>query len=231
MYLCYYPRGQIALGFFVPLGQDLLLGREDVKMGVQGQRQNIHHEKLARLVRIAMMGAMGFMLMYFGEIRIPFFADFLKYDPGDIPAMITTFTMGPAAGVAVQGVKVVLFWISGKTTTGLVGVLANFFAGASLALTAGVVHWMVDRLGRRSLVWDTVAIICGTAAMALVMIPINALLIYPAWGMQGAAAWQGALLISTPFNIFKGLFSSGLSLAFYRKLEPFLVGEAVRRTA
>lgn len=200
-------------------------------MTSQVQRRAVTHDRLARMVRIAMMGSLAFLLMYFGEFRIPFFADFLKYDPGDVPAMVTTFTMGPAAGVAVQGIKSLLFWISGKTTTGLVGVAANFFAGAALALTAGLVNWLVDRVSRRSWFWDIVAVLCGTVAMTAIMIPINALLIYPAWGMQGAAAWQGALTISTPFNLFKGILSSALSLAFYRKLEPFLAGESLRRPA
>ncbi|HEY8346001.1 MAG TPA: ECF transporter S component [Symbiobacteriaceae bacterium] len=193
-------------------------------MIARNQERVVHQDRLARLVRVAIMGSMGFMLMYFGEIQIPFFADFLKYDPGDIPAMVTAFTMGPGAGVAVQAIKSGLFWLSGKSTAGVVGVLANFFAGASLVLTAGIVRRLLSRADRRSWMWDLVAVACGTVVMSALMIPANALVVYPLWGWSGAAAWKGALLISTPFNLFKGALSSALSLAFYRRLEPLLAG-------
>lgn len=191
----------------------------------------MHNERLARMARISMMGALAFLLMYFGEIRLPFFADFLKYDPGDIPAMVATFTLGPASGVAVQGLKSALFWISGKSTAGWVGVLANFFSGAAMVLAAGLVHRLLERSGRKAWAWGFLSVAAGTLVMTALLIPLNALLIYPLWGMKGAAAWQGALWISTPFNLFKGTLSSSLSLAFYRRLEPYLVGTAARATA
>ena len=71
----------------------------------------------------------------------------------------------------------------------------------------------------------------GSIVMAAVLIPVLAILIYPAWGMQGPAAWTAALTISTPFNLFKGFVSSTISLAFYRRLQPFLVGRPVQKAA
>lgn len=42
------------------------------------------------------------MLMWFGEVPIPMlFADYLKYDPGDVPAVVATYSVGPAAGLGV----------------------------------------------------------------------------------------------------------------------------------
>ena len=52
--------------------------------------------------------------------------------------------------------------------------------------------------------------------------------IYPLWGLQGAAAWHGAVFLSTPFNLFKGFLSTVISLALYRRLLPFL---AVKKVA
>jgi len=180
---------------------------------------------------IAMMGAMAFLLMFFGEIYIPPFAEFLKYDPGDLPAIVATYTLGPLAGVAVQGIKAALFLISGKSTAGWVGVMANFLVGAALVIGAGTAHRLLDRAGRKHWGWTFVSAVIGTLIMAAVAIPANALLVYPLWGMKGAAAWTGALVISTPFNLFKGILSTSLSLAFYRRLEPFLVGRTADRAA
>jgi len=67
--------------------------------------------------------------------------------------------------------------------------------------------------------------------MAAVLIPLNALLVYPLWGMTGDAAWEGALVLSTPFNLFKGIVSSVISVALYRYLEPFLAGRLQHKAA
>lgn len=179
------------------------------------------NERLHRLTRISMLGAMAFMLMLI-QIKLPIFAEFLTYDPGDVPAMVATYTMGPAAGVAVQGLKSVIFLISGKSSAGWIGVLANFLAGASLVVSAGIVHRSLERAIPSVVARDIISAIAGTLMMTAILIPLNALLVYPLWGMKGAAAWQGALYISSPFNLFKGMLSFAMSLAFYRRLQPFL---------
>lgn len=186
--------------------------------------------RLQSLSRIAILGALAFILMLL-EVRVPLFPDFLRYDPGDVPAMIATYTLGPGAGVAVQGLKAGLFGIAGRSQQGWIGVGANFLAGTALVLGAGLVHRALTAAGRRGWGWDLISAAVGTAIMAAVLIPVLALTIYPLWGMSGAAAWTAALTISTPFNLFKGMLSTTISLAFYRRLAPMLGVTAVRRTA
>jgi riboflavin transporter FmnP len=189
------------------------------------------NNRLYRLILTALMGAMAFLLMYFGEVRLPFFADFLKYDPGDVPAIVATYTLGPATGLGVQGLKAVLFWMSGKSTAGWVGVLANFVAGASLVLSAGLAQRMLERAGRKAWGWGLLSGAIGTIVMSAILIPLNAGLVYPLWNLHGAAAWNSALWVSTPFNLFKGALSFAVSLAFYRRLEPILAGKLTHREA
>lgn len=191
----------------------------------------MRNERLHRLVMIGMLGAMAFLLMFFGQIYVPPFAEFLRYDPGDVPAVVATYTLGPGAGVAIQGIKIALFMLSGKSSAGWVGGLANFVAGASLVIAAGVSHRLFDRAGLKHWGWTFLSAVIGTVIMAAILIPANALFIYPLWGMQGAAAWAGALTLSTPFNLFKGMLSTSISLVFYRRLEPFLLGRAADRVA
>jgi len=180
---------------------------------------------------IAMLGAMAFLLMFFGEIYILPFAEFLKYDPGDVPAVVATYTLGPCAGVAIQGIKAGLFFLSGKGSSGWVGALANFVAGAALVTGAGISQHLFERAGFRHWRWTFLSASIGTVIMTAILIPANALFIYPLWGIKGTAAWLGALTMSTPFNLFKGLLSTSLSLAFYRRLEPFLLGRTRDRVA
>lgn len=191
----------------------------------------MRNERLHRMIMIAMLGSMAFLLMYFGEVYIPPFAEFLKYDPGDVPAVVATYTLGPVAGVAIQGIKSTLFFISGKSTAGWIGVLANFLAGTGLVLGAGIAHRMLEQIGRKHWGWGFASAAIGTIVMTALLIPLNALLVYPLWGMKGAAAWMGALTISTPFNLFKGVLSTTISLAFYRRLQPFLAGRFAQRAA
>lgn len=191
----------------------------------------MQRDRLTRTIRIGMMGAVAFVLMYLGEINLPFFPSYLKYDPGDVPAMVATFTLGPVAGVAVQVIKILLFWISGKSTTGWVGLSANLLAGCALVIAAGLMHRFLGRVGAGNWGRGLLSAATGAVVMAAVVIPVNALLIYPLWGLVGDAAWDGALYISTPFNLFKGFVSSTVSLAFYRRLQPYLMGTTSRRAA
>lgn len=190
----------------------------------------MQNERLHRLVRIAVLATMAFF-MTMAQVYVPPFAEFLRYDPGDVPAIIATYTMGPLAGLTVQVIKALLFLVSGKSSAGLIGVVANFLAGAVLVLVAGALHRVMERAGLRAWSWGLVSAAAGTLLMAAIMIPINALVVYPGYGMSGEAAWQGAIYLSTPFNLFKAFTSSLVSLAFYRRLTPILVGNPAGRAA
>jgi len=191
----------------------------------------MRNEKLHQLTRIAMLGTVGFLLMFFLHFPVPGFASFLKYDPGDVPGVIAGYTMGPAAGVTVQVVKGLIWLASGRSAEGWVGVLANILAGSSLVLASSLMHRLLERAGNKHWAWGLLSAAAGTIFMAALLIPLNALLVYPLWGMKGAAAWQGALALSTPFNLFKGFISSVISVAFYRRLQPFLVVQPQSKTA
>lgn len=191
----------------------------------------MRNEKLHRLVWIGMLSGLAFLLVAFGRVWIPPFQTFLKYDFGDIPAVIAGYVLGPVSGLTVEAVKAVLFLVSGTAQEGPVGVMANFFAGASLVLATSLVHRYVDPQHNRHIAWGLISVIAGTLIMTALLIPLNALFVYPAWGMKGAAAWSGALAISTPFNLFKGFVSCAISLAFYRRLEPFMLGRVSGRAA
>lgn len=183
-------------------------------------------DALVRTIKIGILGALAFLLMFTLEVYIPPFANFLKYDPGDVPAAVATFTLGPAAGIAVEAIKNVLFYLSGKSTAGLVGVIANFLAGSAFVVGISLVNGQLRRFEKRHWAWDLVAAAGGTLFMTLLLIPLNALFVYPfGYATSGPAAWAAALVISTPFNLFKGFLSSAISLVLYRRLSSFLVGK------
>lgn len=177
------------------------------------------------LTRIAMLGAAAAVLMIVAETPLPFFPDFLKYDPSEIPALVAALTMGPLAGAAVELIKEFIFLASGKATSGLVGVAANFVAGTTLVMAAGWLH----RAGHQLRGWlrALTTLVGGTAAMAAVMIPVNALIIFPLYGIPAAERWSGALAVVT-FNLVKGGLSGVLGIALYRRLQPWLAHGTLR---
>lgn len=63
---------------------------------------------------------------------MPLAPSFARMDASDVPALLTTFALGPVAGTVVELIKNVLQALS--TSTGGIGELAIFLRGASLYL-------------------------------------------------------------------------------------------------
>ena len=93
-----------------------------------------------KLVRLAVLTAFGFLLMYFIAFPIPPFPGFLTYDPGDIPGLIATFAFGPWAGILVQLMKCTIGYLIGASRAGLIGMTANFVSGGTMVWVAGLVY-------------------------------------------------------------------------------------------
>ena len=148
------------------------------------------------MVRIGMLGALSFLLMYLLEIPIPPFPAFLRYDPGDVPAMFAAFTMGPGAGATVVTVKALLYSVVNKGGGGVIGLLANLLGGLALTLVIGY----AARHGCHRFV----AITGGVLAFAAVMAVGNQWLFLPAWGVPVAQRWGMVVAAITPFNLLKG---------------------------
>ena len=80
--------------------------------------------KTRYLVRVGVLGALGFALMFL-DMPLAFIAPpFMKLDLSDVPGLISGFAMGPIYGVLVQLIKNILNL--SKTSTGGVGELSNF---------------------------------------------------------------------------------------------------------
>ena len=90
------------------------------------RKQNL---KLRSFVTIAMLSSISFVLMLL-NFPLPWFPVFLQIDFSDVPALIATVTMGPAAGILVEFMKNMLDWIFSGAPTGVpVGHMANFVTG------------------------------------------------------------------------------------------------------
>ena len=186
------------------------------------------------MAQIGMLGAVAMVLMFF-EIPLWFAPPFYKIDLSELPVLIGCFAMGPVAGVLIELVKILLYVVVHGTTTAGVGDIANFLIGCSFIVPAGLIYRrMTTKKGA------LIGMAVGTAVMTVLGCVLNAYVLLPfyaaAFGMpmdalvqMGTAVNAGiqdvfgfVMLAVAPFNILKGIFVSGLTLALYKNIRPIL---------
>lgn len=189
------------------------------------------NEKTSILAKAAVFSAIAYIVMLI-EFPLPFAPAFLKLDFSDIPALIAAFAIHPVVGVLVQLVKNILHFIT-KTSTGGVGELGNFLVGASFVFVAGYIY-RLNRTKKNALIGCIAATIVMTATAAifnlLVLIPFyaNIMPIETIVEMGSAITSKvtdvNSLVLYgiTPFNIFKGVVISGVTMYLYPKIRVLI---------
>ena len=121
----------IVVTYFVAFGLVKLIEKK------YNMRFNSEKTKVNRIVVIAMFAAISAILMFF-EFPVGFAPSFYELDFSEIPALLGAFMFGPTAGVAIEGVKILLKIVLKGTTTAFVGDLANFIIGCSMVVPSEV---------------------------------------------------------------------------------------------
>ena len=179
----------------------------------------------------AMLSAAAAVLMFL-DFPIPFLIPpFVKMDFSELPALLATFSLGPASGVVVCLVKN-LVNLTMSSTQG-VGELCNFLLGVCFVIPAGLVYkYKKTRSGA------LVGALVGAAAMAVGSIPVNYFISYPFYtvfmpldtiismyqeiypGVDGLLACL--IIFNAPFTLLKGLLDTALCFLVYKPLSPFI---------
>ncbi|MDS1029875.1 ECF transporter S component [Bacillota bacterium LX-D] len=170
-----------------------------------------------KLVRISLLAVISFLLMFTIEFPIPFFPPYLKYDPSEIPALIAAFAWGPWIGVLVEFLKNFLFFISGRSTAGIIGVVAAFLAGGTFVLVAGSIYEHKKTLARA-----IIALFVGSIAMTAVMTTANYFVLLPLWGIPTEKVLPLLTSAIIPFNLLKAAVSSLATFVIYKKVHSWL---------
>ena len=195
----------------------------------------LSRDRTHRLTVTAMLSAVAFVLMFL-EFPIPaLIPSFVKMDVSDLPELLAAFALGPVYGAAVAFLKNVLFLLLRGTSSAYVGELCNFSLGAVFALTAGTIYRM-----KKTRTGALIGSIAGAAVMALVSVPLNYFVVYPAYvvlykmpmdviiGMYQAILpsvenlFQCLAIFNLPFTFCKGLLDVGLCFLIYKPLSPIL---------
>ena len=170
-------------------------------------------------VSIGMLSSIAFLLMLI-QFPLPLFPNFLFVDFSDIPALIATLIFGPIAGILVEFFKNVLNYIQTGSQTGIpVGQIANFVAGIVFILPT---YFVYKRLKTRK--GMTLALIIGTAFMAVLMSILNYLVILPAYTvLMGFPDMRNLVLPAIlPFNLLKGVMMSVIFMLLFIRMQAWI---------
>ena len=186
----------------------------------------------------AIMAALSIALMYL-DFSIPIMPVFIKFDVSELPALITSFALGPVYGIAVCLVKNLVHGLTSQSA--FIGELSNFILGAVFVATAGFVYQ--HNKNRKS---AFLGALLGALAMAIISLPSNYFIVYPIYaqtffgGSMDAIVgmyqtilprtknlFQALLIFNVPFTFCKGLCSTVLTFLVYKRISPILKGKEI----
>ncbi len=196
------------------------------------QLREVKRVNIRALAVTAVLGAVASALMFVG-VHVPLMPSFLQLDFSELPALIASFSLGPLSGVAVCLIKNLVHLLA--TSTGGVGELSNFLLGTAFVLPAGIIYRVKKtRLGALA------GALIGSAAMALLSLPSNYFIVYPAYGLvmpmeaildmyrainpNVKTLWDALIWFNMPFTFVKGLLSTAVTLLIYKRISPLLKG-------
>lgn len=198
-------------------------------------------EKILNTRKVAMIGmfsALAMILMLF-EFPLPFVPPFYELDFSEIPILIGSFAFGPAAGVLMEFVKILLKLFVKGTSTAFVGDLANFAVGCSFILPASIIYTFIKKKkgAIAGCIFGTFFLtVFGTAFNAIYLIPaFSELYGLPmenilAMGSKVNPLMKEGSLVSfviccvAPMNLIKGTVASVVTMLVYKPLRPIIKG-------
>lgn len=203
------------------------------------QKKNGVNEPVFTTRKTAMVGMFSAiaMILHLFDFPLPFAPGFYKLDFSELPILVGTFAFGPAAGVLMEFIKILLKLVFKGTNTAFVGDLANFVVGCSFILPASLVY--VFRKNKKSAVAGCVA---GTLILTLFGTAFNAIYLLPAFAKMyhmpldellamGAAVnplmTEGSIVsfvavCVAPLNLIKGVSVSFVTMLIYKPLSPII---------
>ena len=87
------------------------------------------------IAKVGVLGAVATVLMLF-EFPLWFAPNFYELDFSEVPVLLGTFALGPAAGAMIELVKILINFVVNGTDTGGIGEFANLLIGCSFIVPA-----------------------------------------------------------------------------------------------
>lgn len=183
------------------------------------------------LVTTAMLAAIAGVLMSL-EFSVPLMPVFYKIDFSDIPPVIALFSMGPASGLAVEVIKILIKLITVGTNSNYVGEFSNLIGAFLFILPMWLIlrktgysrKGMVSALaisGVIRVIWACFCNACITLPMyaASMGVSINDVVRMVSSVNPAIQDLNGFIIMATiPFNAIKLALNYGIAYFLYQRL-------------
>ncbi|MGM0419985.1 MAG: ECF transporter S component [Bacillota bacterium] len=173
-----------------------------------------------KMVRLAVLAALGVILLTL--IRFPIIpsAPFLEYEPADVPILIAAFLYGPVSGLIVAVTVAFLQALTVSSASGWVGFIMHVISSGTLAVVAGLIYQRYH-----SYRGGVAGLILGTLAMTLIMIPANLFFTVNFWGIPADVVKSMIVPSIIPFNLIKGALNATLTILVYKPFAAIILQE------
>lgn len=185
----------------------------------------MQQSKVRKHVTVGMLSSIAYLLMML-DFPFPGLPSFLQIDFSDVPALISAIVFGPSAGLMVEAIKNILYYlIHGSGVP--VGEISNFIAGSLFILPSAYIYRRFQ--SQKGLL---IGLGIGTLLMTVVMSILNYYVIMPAYTfflnmpvMSQEATRQFVVAAVLPFNLLKGVIVTLLLVVIMTKIKTWLTNQ------
>ncbi len=187
---------------------------------------------LVKIAKIAIIAALAGVINLF-TIPLPFFPPFYEMDLSDVIVLIGGFHLGPWSVLIIELIKQLINISVNGTMTAFVGEFANFLMGVAFVFPAAFFYEK-----KKSFPRALAGMALGLGCLTLISALLNYFLLIPAYakvfGLDAVMNMaKGAipaisdlktlvLLATVPFNLFKGVVCSLITVLLYKRVSPLL---------
>ncbi|MDD2283650.1 MAG: ECF transporter S component [Eubacteriales bacterium] len=165
-----------------------------------------------KIVTLAMLSAIAYVVMAVGRIPIIPTVEFLKYDPKDIIITIGGFVFGPLSAF-LMSVVVSLVEMVTVSESGIIGLIMNVISTCAFACTAAFIY-----KHKRTLSGAVIGLIAGGLAMTGIMLLWNYIITPIYMGVPRETVANMLMPIFLPFNLLKSGLNAALTMLLYKPL-------------
>ena len=180
-------------------------------------------KRTSSLTKMGVLAAVSIVLVAVIHVPIIPAVSFLEYDPADIPILLGTFALGPVAGLVLTVIVSVIQGMTVSAASSWYGIVMHIIATGAYVIIAGNIY-----ARKKTKMNAIIALVCGTLAMAVVMIPAN-LALTPVYlqmvGVPAEAALptvKGLLGWIILFNVIKAGINSVVTFLVYKRVSGLL---------
>ncbi|MCQ2566677.1 MAG: ECF transporter S component [Clostridia bacterium] len=167
------------------------------------------------LTKMAILTAISLVLVTICHFPILPALSFLEYDPADVPILLGTFAMGPAAGLLMTlAVCLIQAFLLGGN--GLYGALMHFIATGTFVFVAGSYY-----KSHKTKKGAVIAIVLGIICWIIVMVIAN-IFITPAFMGAPREAVISMLPGIALFNVIISAVNSAITFLLYKRVSGVL---------